>query len=225
MKNIALAICLLIANLSFAQSREAGTTQDTGFVRILANGKTVALSATQLSALVGGGGGGLVDADYGDVTVSGGGISFNNLTVREASIVGTSISGGGTLNFSVRDGGSPANVMELVTTNSSTQGMTSHLGLIEDVNLQTGTTYTFISADRNVVAGGSASQTYTLQVIGSGAGQTASGRVIYIYNDTSFTLTINAGAGNTINGVASLIVPFNTGVTVKALTSSKWGSF
>ena len=155
----------------------------------------------------------------------GGGISFNNLTVREASIVGTSISGGGTLNFSVRDGGSPANVMELVTTNSSTQGMTSHLGLIEDVNLQTGTTYTFVSADRNVVAGGSASQTYTLQVIGSGAGQTASGRVIYIYNDTSFTLTINAGAGNTINGVASLIVPFNTGVTVKALTSSKWGSF
>ena len=155
----------------------------------------------------------------------GGGISFNNLTVREASIVGTSISGGGTLNFSVRDGGSPANVMELVTTNSSTQGMTSHLGLIEDVNIQTGTTYTFVSADRNVVAGGSASQTYTLQVIGSGAGQTASGRVIYIYNDTSFTLTINAGAGNTINGVASLIVPFNTGVTVKALTSSKWGSF
>ena len=89
MKNIALAICLLIANLSFAQSREAGTTQDTGFVRILANGKTVALSATQLSALVGGGGGGLVDADYGDVTVSGGGtvMTIDNTAVTNAKIL------------------------------------------------------------------------------------------------------------------------------------------
>lgn len=98
----------------------------------------------------------------------GGGISFNNLAVREASTVGTSISGGGTLNFSER-WWLPANIMELISTKQfqSSQGMTSHLGLIEDVvNFQTGTTYTFISADRNVVAGGSASQTYTLQVIG-----------------------------------------------------------
>ena len=93
MKNIAFVLSLFISTSVFGQFRQTGNTSDTGFVRILANGRTVALTAAQLTTLVGGGGG-LSDGDYGDVTVSGSGtvMTIDNTAVTNAKILSVAAS-------------------------------------------------------------------------------------------------------------------------------------
>ena len=131
MKNIAFVLSLFISTSVFGQFRQTGNTSDTGFVRILANGRTVALTAAQLTTLVGGGGG-LSDGDYGDVTVSGSGtvMTIDNTAVTNAKILSVAASkltsgtlpssfaftaaSGSTLNLNYNDGSPAVLISDLV---------------------------------------------------------------------------------------------------------------
>ena len=74
MKKLILIIGLLMACLGAqAQKYAIGAVSDTGFIRILSTGRTVALTAAQMSALLGGG---VTDGDKTDITVSGSGSTW-----------------------------------------------------------------------------------------------------------------------------------------------------
>ena len=68
-----------------------------------------------------------------------------------------------------------------------------------------------------------AAVTYTLPIIGTGAGQaTPSGFAIIIQNDGTGEITLTPGAGNTVGGQSTQLIPIGSGVNLTANSSTNW---
>lgn len=93
-------------------------------------------------------------------------------------------------------------------------------GLYEDVTSVTATTYTVLYGDRNLHLDAT-SMVVTLQVIGTGTGETKPGRIITFFNDNATSVTINGAGGQDIVDTGSLTLLPNTTVTLMA-SGSKW---
>lgn len=101
------------------------------------------------------------------------------------------------------------------------RGMFTRNGLYEDVKSVTTTPYPVVYGDRNLVVTGT-SITINLQAIGGSAGETKVGRTIFIFNDDATDVTIVPDGSELINDASSLTLPANTGVTLLAVTGTKW---
>jgi len=108
-----------------------------------------------------------------------------------------------------------------IGTLNDNRGFYSRNGLYEDVTAVTTSPYTVLYGDRNIYLDG-ITITVNLQAIGTSAGETKVGRVIYFFNDNATNVTITPNGSETINDSASLTLLPNTGVTLLAVTGTKW---
>jgi len=126
----------------------------------------------------------------------------------------------GTIVTKVEDGAATLVTYQEIGSLDDKRGIYEGGGLYEDVKSVTAGTYTVLYGDRNLHLDGT-SMVVTLQVIGTGAGETKPGRVITFFNDNATSVTINGGGGQDIVDASSLTLIVNTGVTLIA-SGSKW---
>lgn len=122
--------------------------------------------------------------------------------------------------LSLEEGGALTDQLNIGTLND-TRGMYSRNGLYEDVTAVTTSPYTVLYGDRNIYLDGT-TITVNLQAIGTSTGETKVGRVLYFFNDNATNVTITPNGSETINDSASLTLLPNTGVTLLAVTGTKW---
>ena len=108
-----------------------------------------------------------------------------------------------------------------IGTLNDSKGMYSRNGLYEDVTTVTTSPYTVLYGDRNIYLDEDVT-TVNLQAIGTSTAETKIGRVIYFFNDNATNVTITPNGSETINDSASLTLLPNTGVTLLAVTGTKW---
>jgi len=108
-----------------------------------------------------------------------------------------------------------------IGTLNDNRGFYSRNGLYEDVTTVTTSPYTVLYGDRNIYLDGT-TITVNLQAIGTSTAETKIGRVIYFFNDNATNVTITPNGSETINDSASLTLLPNTGVTLLAVTGTKW---
>lgn len=109
----------------------------------------------------------------------------------------------------------------VVGTLNDDRGMYSRNGLYEDVTTVTTSPYTVLYGDRNIYLDGT-TITVNLQAIGTSTAETKIGRVIYFFNDNATSVTLTPNGSETINDASSLTLLANTGVTLLAVTGTKW---
>lgn len=126
----------------------------------------------------------------------------------------------GTIVTKVEDGAATLVTYQEIGSLDDKRGIYEGGGLYEDVKSVTATTYTVLYGDRNLHLDAT-DMVVTLQVIGTGAGETKSGRVIYFFNDNSTTVTINGASGQDIIDTGTLVLSANSGVTLIA-SGTKW---
>lgn len=126
----------------------------------------------------------------------------------------------GQLRLAIEQDGGLVDQMTIGTLNDA-KGLYSRNGLYEDVTDVTTSPYTVQYGDRNIYLDGT-SITVNLQAIGTLAGETKVGRVLYFFNDNATSVTIVPNGAELINDGTSLTLPANTGVTLLAVTGTKW---
>lgn len=124
------------------------------------------------------------------------------------------------LRLALEQDGGLVDQMTIGTLNDS-KGMYSRNGLYEDITTVTTSPYTVLYGDRNIYLDGT-TITVNLQAIGTSTAETKIGRVIYFFNDNATNVTITPNGSETINDSASLTLLPNTGVTLLAVTGTKW---
>lgn len=124
------------------------------------------------------------------------------------------------LRLALEQDGGLVDQMTIGTLNDS-KGMYSRNGLYEDVTTVTTSPYTVLYGDRNIYLDEDVT-TVNLQAIGTSTAETKIGRVIYFFNDNATNVTITPNGSETINDSASLTLLPNTGVTLLAVTGTKW---
>lgn len=124
------------------------------------------------------------------------------------------------LRFALEQDGGLVDQINVGTLND-TKGIYTRNGLYEDVTDVTTSPYTVQYGDRNIYLDGT-SITVNLQAIGTLAGETKVGRVLYFFNDNATSVTIVPNGAELINDGTSLTLPANTGVTLLSVTESKW---
>jgi len=125
----------------------------------------------------------------------------------------------GNVQMKVEKAGSLETYIEVGALNDK-DGVYERGGLYEDIKSVTATTYTVLYGDRNLHLDAT-DMVVTLQTIGTGAGETKPGRVLYFFNDNSTSVTINGSSGQDIIDTGSLSLSANTAVTLIA-SGSKW---
>lgn len=124
------------------------------------------------------------------------------------------------LRVQVEEGGSMTDYVTVGALND-TKGVQERGGLYEEVTNVTSSPYNVVYGDRNIYLDGT-SITVNLQAIGGSTNETKIGRVIYFFNDNATDVTLTPNGFETINDSASLTLPANTGVTLLAVTGTKW---
>ena len=163
-----------------------------------------------------------IDVD-GDTDNTPAGITFTQLGGADQlgfMYINSADADNASLRFALEQDGGLVDQINVGTLND-TKGIYTRNGLYEDVTAVTTSPYTVQYGDRNIYLDGT-SITVNLQAIGTLAGETKVGRVLYFFNDNATNVTITPNGSETINDSASLTLLPNTGVTLLAVTGTKW---
>lgn len=222
MKKLILIIGLLSAFFAAeAQKYAIGAVTDTGFVRVLSNGRTVALTAAQMAVLLGVGGG-IADGDKGDITVSGSGstwtIDNNVVTLAKMQDIATDR----LLGRDAAGSGDPAEIALNATLEWTGSNSIQRAALTGDVTASAGSNTTAIAAGVIVDADISASAAIALSKL---ATQAALSVVANGTNSTAVPTAIAAANDGEVLRRSGTALAFGTvataGIADGAITNAK----
>lgn len=121
----------------------------------------------------------------------------------------------------IEDDGAYVNYQTIGTENDE-KGVFQSGGMYEDAPKNiTSTTYTLQYGDRNLLLNAT-DMVFTLQEIGTGAGQTKPGRVVWLFNDNTTSVTVTAAAGQNVIDANTLSLSGNTAIALIAAPTGKW---
>lgn len=152
------------------------------------------------------------------------GISFTQLSgadiMAQMSVNSTDASNA-RLQLLIEDDGAYVNYLNIGTENDE-KGVFESGGMYEDAPKNvTSTTYTLQYGDRNLLLNAT-DMVFTLQEIGTGAGQTKPGRVVWLFNDNTTSVTVTAAAGQNVIDANTLSLSGNTAIALIAAPTGKW---